>query len=172
MSHQTNEDPDALLKRLSQKAGVQSILILSRETGVIVRASGLISSSSSSISTSTSSLNPTISPTRSRDVQTATGGSTISSPAYLEDKNSTTIAGGGGGGGGGGENGEGASNTRAEEVARTVWAFMETAAGLISGLNGEDDEMKLLRLRTKKNELVIVPDSKFLLVVIHDTPPA
>lgn len=34
---------------------------------------------------------------------------------------------------------------------------MEAASGLVSGLNGEDDEMKLLRLRTKKNELVIVP---------------
>ncbi|KAI8159388.1 Dynein light chain roadblock-type 1 [Colletotrichum sp. SAR 10_65] len=34
------------------------------------------------------------------------------------------------------------------------------------------DELKLLRLRTKKQELVIVPDPKYLLIVVHDTPPA
>lgn len=36
----------------------------------------------------------------------------------------------------------------------------------------EQDELKLLRLRTKKQEFVIVPEPKYLLVVIHDTPPA
>lgn len=34
------------------------------------------------------------------------------------------------------------------------------------------DELKLLRLRTKKQELVIVPDAKYLLIVIHETPAA
>lgn len=34
------------------------------------------------------------------------------------------------------------------------------------------DELKLLRLRTKNQEFVIVPEPKYLLVVIHDTPPA
>ena len=34
------------------------------------------------------------------------------------------------------------------------------------------DELKLLRLRTKKQEFVIVPEHKYLMVVIHDTPPA
>lgn len=32
------------------------------------------------------------------------------------------------------------------------------------------DELKLLRVRTKKQELVIVPDTKYLLIVIHETP--
>jgi hypothetical protein len=31
------------------------------------------------------------------------------------------------------------------------------------------DEVKLLRLRTKKQEFVIVPDPKYLLIVVHDT---
>lgn len=34
------------------------------------------------------------------------------------------------------------------------------------------DEMKLIRLRTKKQELVVVPNPKYLLIVVHDTPPA
>jgi len=70
-----------------------------------------------------------------------------------------------------GKRGGGMKN--AEEVARMVWGFVQAAGGLVEGLQGEgEDEVKLLRLRTRKNELVIVPDAKFLLVVIHDTPPA
>lgn len=34
------------------------------------------------------------------------------------------------------------------------------------------DELKLLRLRTKNQEFVIVPEPKYLLVVVHDTPLA
>lgn len=44
----------------------------------------------------------------------------------------------------------------AEDVASMVWAFMGAAGGLVEELDKED-EVKLLRLRTKKNELVIVP---------------
>ncbi|KAF2172346.1 hypothetical protein M409DRAFT_17581 [Zasmidium cellare ATCC 36951] len=61
---------------------------------------------------------------------------------------------------------------RAEDVAMLVWKFVQSAGTMVEELNGESDEAKLLRIRTKKNELVVVPDSKFLLVVIHDTPPA
>ncbi|EON99011.1 hypothetical protein UCRPA7_5406 [Phaeoacremonium minimum UCRPA7] len=59
----------------------------------------------------------------------------------------------------------------AEELAAMVWTFVSTAGSLVQELDSED-ELKLLRLRTKKQELVIVPDSKYLLIVIHDTPPA
>lgn len=101
---------------------------------------------------------------------------------------------------------EGGAQT-AEDVAKMVYSFVSAAGGLVEGFN-KGDEVKLLRLRTKKNELVIVPgsscsprsdqrqcgsactgktvefirvfsiltrgltDTKFLLVVIHDTPPA
>lgn len=61
---------------------------------------------------------------------------------------------------------------KAEEIARLVWAFMQGCGQLVEGMNGDGDELKLLRLRTKKNELVIVPDARFLLVVVHATPPA
>ncbi|KAK3108015.1 hypothetical protein LTR53_017843, partial [Teratosphaeriaceae sp. CCFEE 6253] len=77
-------------------------------------------------------------------------------------------------GGKGAENGvakkKGTRN--AEEVARIVWDFVKGAAAMVEELNGEHDEAKLLRIRTKRNEIVIVPDVKFLAVVIHDTPPA
>lgn len=44
----------------------------------------------------------------------------------------------------------------AEDVASMVWSFLSAAGALVDGLD-KDDEVKLLRLRTKKNELVIVP---------------
>ncbi|KAK0615761.1 hypothetical protein B0T17DRAFT_592472 [Bombardia bombarda] len=59
----------------------------------------------------------------------------------------------------------------AEELAAMVWTFISTAGSLVQELDAED-ELKLLRLRTKKQELVIVPDAKYLLIVVHDTPPA
>lgn len=46
----------------------------------------------------------------------------------------------------------------AEDVASMVWSFLSAAGTLVDGLDKED-EVKLLRLRTKKNELVIIPGS-------------
>ena len=43
-----------------------------------------------------------------------------------------------------------------EEVARMVFTFMSGAREFAEGMN-EGDEVKLLRLRTRKNEIVIVP---------------
>lgn len=44
----------------------------------------------------------------------------------------------------------------AEEVAKMAFSFVGAAGGLANGLE-EGDGVQLLRLRTKKNELVIVP---------------
>jgi dynein light chain roadblock-type len=44
----------------------------------------------------------------------------------------------------------------AEDIASLVWSFLKAAGSLVDELDKED-EVKLLRLRTKKNELVIVP---------------
>ncbi|KAL2110157.1 hypothetical protein VUR80DRAFT_1569 [Thermomyces stellatus] len=60
---------------------------------------------------------------------------------------------------------------RVEEYAGLVWGWVNASGGLVEDLDAED-EVKLLRLRTRKQELVIVPDAKYLLVVVHDTPPA
>ncbi|KAF4452404.1 hypothetical protein F53441_4750 [Fusarium austroafricanum] len=58
-----------------------------------------------------------------------------------------------------------------EQFAAIVWNYVNNSGSLVQELDGED-ELKLLRLRTRKQELVIVPDPKYLLVVVHDTPPA
>jgi dynein light chain roadblock-type len=114
------EETLALLTRLSQKPGVQSTLVLSRENGAIVRTSGLISNST------TSNPNSTL-------------------PASTDNSAD------------GFSNGRKESGIQsAEDVARMVWSFLSAAGSLVEGLDAED-EVKLLRLRTKKNELVIVP---------------
>ncbi|KJZ79383.1 hypothetical protein HIM_01534 [Hirsutella minnesotensis 3608] len=56
-----------------------------------------------------------------------------------------------------------------EDFASMVWNFVKTSDQLVHEVDTED-EMKLLRLRTKKQEIVIVPDAKYLLTVVHDTP--
>ena len=80
----------------------------------------------------------------------------------------------------------------AADVAQMVFAFVISAKTFTEGMD-KGDEVKLLRLRTKRSEIVIVPgecgvvetdtdtlhdhadavlDRSFLHVVIHDTPPA
>jgi len=44
----------------------------------------------------------------------------------------------------------------AEEVARKVFAFLAASKAFTEGMD-KSDEVKLLRLRTRKNEIVIVP---------------
>ncbi|KAL8693874.1 MAG: hypothetical protein Q9218_001383 [Villophora microphyllina] len=59
----------------------------------------------------------------------------------------------------------------AEHVASMVFKFVAVANELAVGLE-EGDDARLLRMRTKKSEIVIALDPKFLSVVIHDAPPA
>lgn len=130
---------------------MQSTLILSRENGTIIRTSGLISKSSSA--------NPN---------STLPASGEAASENYANGRKDSGIH-------------------SAEDVASSVWSFLAAAGTLVDELDKED-EVKLLRLRTKKTELVIVPgttraifvigyaliygpDPKFILVLIHDTPP-
>ncbi|KAF2446888.1 hypothetical protein P171DRAFT_240772 [Karstenula rhodostoma CBS 690.94] len=135
MAEKTSDETLAHLTRISQKPGVQSTLILSRENGAIVRTSGLISNSTSA--------NPNSTLPASNDT---------APDSYTNGKKEGGIQ-------------------NAEDVASKVWSFLTAAGSLVDGLY-EEDEVKLLRLRTKKNELVIIPDTKFILVLVHDTPPA
>ncbi len=48
----------------------------------------------------------------------------------------------------------------AEEVARMVFSFVSGARDFAEGMD-DGDEVKLLRLRTRKNEIVIVPGQYF-----------
>ncbi|GAB7360072.1 hypothetical protein MBLNU230_g7592t1 [Neophaeotheca triangularis] len=132
-----SEETSALLSRLAQRPGVQSTLILARNTGAIVKSSGLL----------------TAEDVAATDPATTNG-------AYTN------------GGTADGEVRKKQGTRAADEVARVVWGFARAAGEMVQELNGEADEAKLLRVRTKKNEVMIVGEGQFLLVVVHDTPPA
>ena len=114
-----SEETQNLLARLSQRSGVQSTLILARDTGAIVRASGLITAD-----------------------EIAEDGAAPTNEAYVNGSDGEVKKRG---------------TRKAEEVAQLVYTFVKSAGSMIEELNGEHDEAKLLRVRTKKNELVVVP---------------
>ncbi len=126
------------LSRLASKPGVQSTLILSKSDGSIIRSTGLLSTSSSS---------PLYDP--------IVGNGTDSNGAGEPTEGTSS-------------QGEYASNTdvsirgnSAEDVARMVFAFVAGAKAFTEGMD-KSDELKLLRLRTRKNEIVIVPGRQIL----------
>ncbi|PMD33296.1 hypothetical protein L207DRAFT_438841 [Hyaloscypha variabilis F] len=51
--------------------------------------------------------------------------------------------------------------------ATTILGYVASTSGLVRHMDSEDD-LKLLRVRTKKHEIVIVPDPKFIFVVVHE----
>lgn len=51
---------------------------------------------------------------------------------------------------------ENSKTKHAEDIARMVFAFVSSAEGFVDSID-EGDDLKLLRLRTRKNEIVIVP---------------
>jgi dynein light chain roadblock-type len=49
----------------------------------------------------------------------------------------------------------------AEEIARHVWKFVQASDELVRGMDAED-ELRLLRIRTRRNELMIMPSQCLL----------
>lgn len=45
----------------------------------------------------------------------------------------------------------------AEGVASSVWRFFSNAGSLVEDMMGVEDEVRLLRLRSKREEIVVVP---------------
>ncbi|CCX04778.1 hypothetical protein FPQ18DRAFT_400545 [Pyronema domesticum] len=124
----------AILSRLSGKQSVQSLLILARDTGAIIRATGAIT-------------RPT-SPDHPLAAEYA-------SAVYRYVKASEELVGALENIDGGVMGGVAREKTDGEED------------------NGERDDMRLLRIRTRRRELVVVPeDPRYVLVVFHDTPSA
>ncbi|KAJ6122193.1 hypothetical protein N7512_004658 [Penicillium capsulatum] len=173
----------ALLSHLTSRPGVQSTLILSRKDGRIIQSTGLlapqdtrptpiastteptqVSSSGASPSSSApptpSSYQPSQAETLATHIFTFVSsasalGGTLSrptqstgdnhTPAGLDDNYDTYSS------------GTGTPRVDDKEVN--------------DGEREEDDEVKLLRMRTKKHEIVVVPDRKYLLCVVHDAAP-
>ncbi|RKF61618.1 hypothetical protein OnM2_040047 [Erysiphe neolycopersici] len=56
------------------------------------------------------------------------------------------------------------------EFAVKIWDYVNNSLKMILDIDQEDD-LKLLRVRTKKYELVIVPDNNYIFVVAHEIRP-
>lgn len=123
------------LSRLAAKPGVRSTLILSKVDGSIIRSSGLLASSLPA--SSASDVSSTAAAGGSRNADTFEGGKM--GGAYYEV-----------------ESNENPNEKRAEDVAKMVFSFVSGAGGLVQDID-EEDELKLLRIRTRKSEIVIVP---------------
>jgi len=155
MVHQMPSSTLDNLSRLAAKPGVQSTLILSKADGSIIRTSGLLAGPSSPPGSSSSRPASSSSGGGAAATDTASG---HADGTHAEGYYEVIDA-----------NDENGNEKRAEDVAKMVFSFVSNAGGFVQGMD-EGDELKLLRIRTRKSEVVIVPDTKFLLVVIHDTP--
>ncbi|GAP87246.1 putative dynein light chain roadblock-type 1 [Rosellinia necatrix] len=132
------------LHRLSKKPGVKAWLMLDRSNGAVLKTNGQIAAVRPA-KASSSANNTGVSPS----LPTPTSGS-FSTDVHTNTNNESLAA---------------------QELASMVWSLLGSAGTLVDETDSED-ELKLLRLRTKRQEFVIVPEPKYLLVVIHDTPPA
>ncbi|MCJ1401659.1 hypothetical protein MMC11_004876 [Xylographa trunciseda] len=130
------------LSRLASKPGVQFTLVLSRADGAIIQATGF-------------AMDGMASPTDGNDLHKPAE-SRMGLAESVDEK--TGYA----------RNGA-ESSKNAEAVAKMVYQFVSTTAGLVNDLEDGDD-VQLVRLRTRKSEIVIVPDSTYILAVIYDPP--
>ncbi|KAL9626573.1 MAG: hypothetical protein Q9204_007198 [Flavoplaca sp. TL-2023a] len=135
------------LARLAAKPGVQSTLVLSASDGSIIKSTGLLAETALSSS-------PDTSLAREDSNQDDKPLST-----YLPSHNINRY-----------EGVEGRTKS-AEHVAKMVFNFVAAAKDFVEGIEKGDDA-KLLRLRTRKQEIVIFPDAKYILVVVQDAPSA
>ena len=142
---------DETLGRLSKKPGVRATIVLDRASGAILKTSGQVGSIRKTKATGSSA------PAAAGPFTNEAGGSSADHEQGVE------------------------------ELASMIWNFVSTAGSLVEEIDTEvacsgvgcggptmltdrfQDEVKLLRLRTKKQEFVIVPDAKYLLIVVHDT---
>jgi hypothetical protein len=186
----------ALLSHLSSRPGVQSTLILSRKDGSIIQSTGLLapsqthssqpsrnavasaempmSSPSEPASSSNSHDVPNLpdqasfanqqpyKPSQAEALAAHIHAFVLSASALsvsLSHPPSATIA-------EDGYHGR-SSNVNVEDGAGNG-AVDEDVEEAENRDKEEGDEVKLLRLRTKKHEIVVVPDRKYLLCVVHD----
>ncbi|RHZ50444.1 uncharacterized protein CDV56_101201 [Aspergillus thermomutatus] len=185
----------ALLSHLTSRPGVQSTFILSRKDGSIIQSTGLFASAPTRNSTTSATQTPPATdganststpPAESLDPSSPPGTNTVPAPTaqkpYQPSQAESLAA------------RIFAFVSSASELGMSMSRPpAENRDSYQTGLNGsselgdgaarddartegvdreEDDEVKLLRLRTKKHEIVVVPDRKYLLCVVHDAAHA
>ncbi|KUJ23434.1 uncharacterized protein LY89DRAFT_777183 [Mollisia scopiformis] len=135
------------LQRLSAKAGVLATLAIDRKSSSLLSYKGTLNL----LFSSTSTLN--VSAAAARTTGTSASVTATSPPPTAAAADSGT--------------GSVTDEEKINDFVQMIWRYVNGTEQMIQGMDEEDD-LKLLRLRTKKHELVIVPDSKFIFVVVHD----
>ncbi|CZR51616.1 uncharacterized protein PAC_01493 [Phialocephala subalpina] len=158
------------MERLSSKAGVTATMAIDRTSSSILSFKGTLSTLlvGSQEFAPTSNANPVValSPTTIAPAPTANGliANTVGDASVVSS-----------------------AEPAITEFAKMVWQYVNVTGQMVMDMDsdvrtqylytrdkyrrltqGIQDDLKLLRLRTKKHELVIVPDSKFIFVVVHD----
>ncbi|KAJ5110231.1 Dynein light chain-related protein [Penicillium argentinense] len=184
-AQQVPQHVTALLSHLTSRPGVESTLILSRKDGSIIQSAGLLAPSESGTSTPRTAAAPAAATSTESITQPAD--SSPSSPAqpspstYQPSQVEALAA--------HIFNYVSSASALGVSLSRPVQKSDGRKAGTLEGgydvhANGtstpreegeaeaaereEDDEVKLLRMRTRKHEIVVVPDRKYLLCVVHD----
>ncbi|KAK9239370.1 hypothetical protein V1525DRAFT_431004 [Lipomyces kononenkoae] len=137
-----DKEIDAIVARISAKHHVRGVIVVDMELGGIVR--------SSMIDTDGGGVILGKSRSSGGDSEAHVDGSRTSKPleGNIDEE-------------------EGDSDLVAKYAAVCV-QFVKAAGEVVNQFFEADDDLKLLRLRTKEHGLMIVPDSRFILAVIHD----
>ncbi|KAG4428656.1 hypothetical protein IFR05_015862 [Cadophora sp. M221] len=140
------------MARLSSKSGVIATIAIERTTSTVLQWTGTLGT-----------------------IFSSRAGASLAQPGPAATSTNTTNSNSSSGGGNLERDGSGIGNSDSGEeqafsdFAKMVWNYVNVTGQLVHDMDSED-ELKLLRLRTRKHELVIVPDAKFLFVVVHDVP--
>ncbi|KAK4868831.1 hypothetical protein LT330_006440 [Penicillium expansum] len=178
----------ALLSHLTSRPGVQSTLILSRKDGSIIQSTGQLAQTTDENGSSRTARNT---PSTTDSIPLSTTQSTDSSPtsptvpqpyqpsqaetlaahifAYVSSAEALGVS-------------LSRPTPTVQRPSDNHWDVdydygTEAGTAREEDRDGddidrdEDGEVKLLRMRTKKHEIVVVPDRKYLLCVVHDAAP-
>ncbi|CAL5869106.1 uncharacterized protein PFLUO_LOCUS3334 [Penicillium psychrofluorescens] len=189
----------ALLSHLTSRPGVHSTLILSRRDGSIIQGTGLLASPTVDANgaprpSTTDSIPSSSAPQQSDESASspappAANASSSSSPPYQPSQAEALAAhifafvSSASALGVSLSRPASQQNGSAHESQPAAWdAGHESYANGTSTpreedrdadtVDAEEDEVKLLRMRTRKHEIVVVPDKKYLLCVVHDAAHA
>ncbi|CAI7617354.1 unnamed protein product [Penicillium bialowiezense] len=180
-TQQVPQHVTALLSHLTSRPGVQSTLILSRKDGSIIQSTGELAQTEENGTSRTAQTTPTdsnplppasdsspASPALSQPYQPSKA-ETLAAHIFAFVSSASAL---------------GISLSRpTPSIPRpngSHWeeeSYENGSEGTAREERGdsldrdEDGEVKLLRMRTKKHEIVVVPDRKYLLCVVHDASP-
>jgi len=146
---------ESTLQRLASHRSVKGVLILATDTGRVIRYSGPM-------------LEEANAPATTATAVPAAGGPANGDESFHRTRDEAshgdemTSEGGAAGM---------TTNAAVKKYADAVRKIVNNSKEAVLGLDGED-AVRFLRLRTKKYELMITPEDKYILVVFHDPSPA